>query len=153
MSIFPTRILLATDGSQEAELAARTAVDLAARTNSDLHMATVARLEYARAYVIPGSGVDQKSMYEAFERKARKLLDDQVKKVEETGGTISQVHLLRGRPDWQIVHLADEMGAGLIVIGSRGQGGVRRALMGSVSDSVVRYAHCPVLIVREERTG
>jgi nucleotide-binding universal stress UspA family protein len=47
------------------------------------------------------------------------------------------------------VHLSEEIGAGLIIMGSRGLEGVRRALMGSVSDSVVRHAHCPVLIVRE----
>jgi hypothetical protein len=43
----------------------------------------------------------------------------------------------------EIVALAEEIGAGLIVMGSRGLGGIRRALMGSVSDSVVRHAHCP----------
>jgi nucleotide-binding universal stress UspA family protein len=47
--------------------------------------------------------------------------------------------------------LAEEIGAGLIVLGSRGWGGIRRALMGSVSDSVVRHSHCPVLVVREGR--
>ena len=47
-----------------------------------------------------------------------------------------------------IVHLADELSVGLIVMGSRGLGGLRRALMGSVSDSVVRHAHCPVMVVR-----
>jgi len=153
MSIFPTTILLATDGSKEAELAARTAVDIAATTNSELHMVTVARHEHAHVYDLPEEPGDvQKSLYEAIERKARKLLDEQVKKIEQSGGTIPQeVHLLRGHPDREIVHLAEEIGAGLIVIGSRGQGGVRRALMGSVSDSVVRQAHCPVLIVREEQ--
>lgn len=49
-----------------------------------------------------------------------------------------------------IVELAEEIGAGLIVMGSRGLGGIRRALMGSVSDSVVRHAHCAVLVVRRE---
>jgi nucleotide-binding universal stress UspA family protein len=34
-------------------------------------------------------------------------------------------------------------------MGSRGHGGIRRALLGSVSDPVVRHAHCPVLVVRE----
>ena len=152
MSIFPTTILLATDGSKQAELAARTAADIAATTNSELHMVTVARHEHAHVYDLPEEPGDvQKSLYEAIERKARELLDEQVKKIEQSGGTIPQeVHLLRGRPDREIVHLAEEIGAGLIVIGSRGQGGVRRALMGSVSDSVVRQAHCPVLIVREE---
>ena len=153
MSIFPTTILLATDGSKQAELAARTAVDIAATTNSELHMVTVARHEHAHVYDLPEEPGDvQKSLYEAIERKARELLDEQVKKIEQTGGTIPQeVHLLRGHPDREIVHLAEEIGAGLIVIGSRGQGGVRRALMGSVSDLVVRQAHCPVLIVREEQ--
>jgi nucleotide-binding universal stress UspA family protein len=153
MSIFPTTILLATDGSKEAELAARTAVDIAATTNSELHMVTVARHEHAHVYDLPEEPGDvQKSLYEAIERKARELLDEQVKKIEQSGGTIPQeVHLLRGHPDREIVHLAEEIGAGLIVIGSRGQGGVRRALMGSVSDSVAQHAHCPVLIVRKEQ--
>jgi nucleotide-binding universal stress UspA family protein len=153
MSIFPTTILLATDGSKQAELAARTAADIAATTNSELHMVTVARHEHAHVYDLPEEPGDvQKSLYEAIERQARELLDEQVKKIEQSGGTIPQeVHLLRGHPDREIVHLAEEIGAGLIVIGSRGQGGVRRALMGSVSDSVARQAHCPVLIVREEQ--
>jgi nucleotide-binding universal stress UspA family protein len=41
------------------------------------------------------------------------------------------------------------MGAGLIVMGSRSLGGIRRALLGSVSEAVVRHAHCPVMVVRE----
>jgi nucleotide-binding universal stress UspA family protein len=56
-----------------------------------------------------------------------------------------------GRRDREIVDLAENIGVGLIVLGSRGLGGMRRALMGSVSDSVVRHAHCPVLVVRPEK--
>ena len=61
-----------------------------------------------------------------------------------------QAHLRAGRPDEEIIALAEEIGAGIVVVGSRGLGGVRRALMGSVSDSVVRHAHCPVMVVRME---
>jgi nucleotide-binding universal stress UspA family protein len=57
--------------------------------------------------------------------------------------------LSRGRAEEEIVELAQSIGAGMIVMGSRGHGRIRRALMGSVSDSVVRHAHCPVTIVRE----
>ena len=150
MSIFPTRILLATDGSKQAELAALTAVDIAASTNSELHMVTVARLEPRPAHDVPESGSYLKRWYASIEREAQELLDKEVKTSKKTGGIIPQVHLGRGQPDREIVHLADEIGAGLIVMGSRGRGGVRRALMGSVSDSVVRHAHCPVLVVRKE---
>lgn len=65
---------------------------------------------------------------------------------------VAKAHLRMGRPDREIVNLAGEIDAGLIVMGSRGRGGISRALMGSVSDSVVRHAHCPVLVVRKEKT-
>lgn len=58
-----------------------------------------------------------------------------------------------GRPDAEIVGLAGTLGAGLIVMGSRGLAPLRRALMRSVSDTVVRHAHCPVMIVRPEKGG
>jgi nucleotide-binding universal stress UspA family protein len=53
--------------------------------------------------------------------------------------------------DAQIVGLAEELGAGIIVLGSRGLGPLRSALMGSVSTSVVHHAHCPVMVVRPEK--
>ena len=46
------------------------------------------------------------------------------------------------------MRLSEELGVGTIVLGSRGLGAVRRALMGGVSESVVRHAHCPVFVVR-----
>jgi nucleotide-binding universal stress UspA family protein len=73
-----------------------------------------------------------------------------VGKIEASGGAVEGSHHTAGRPDAEIVALAEEIGAGLIVMGARGIGGIRRALTGSVSDSVVRHAHCPVLVVREE---
>jgi nucleotide-binding universal stress UspA family protein len=77
------------------------------------------------------------------------MLEEQMQRVGQSGGEIAELHARLGRPDAQIVGVADELGAGLIVLGSRGLGSLRRALMGSVSDSVVRHAHCPVLVVRE----
>jgi nucleotide-binding universal stress UspA family protein len=82
-------------------------------------------------------------------QQAQQFLDEQVDRVKQEGVSVAEAHLVRGRPDREVVHLGEEVGAGLIIMGSRGLGGVRRALMGSVSDSVVRHAHCPVLIVRE----
>jgi nucleotide-binding universal stress UspA family protein len=142
MSIFPTTILLATDGSREAELAATTAVDLAKSTNSELHVVHVGEFLptlLAQTEVEPAQ----------LEREARERLDEQVRRIEEAGGTVKEAHLRLGRADEEIVDVAHEIGAGFIVMGSRGHGRMRRALMGSVSDSVVRHAHCPVTIVRE----
>jgi nucleotide-binding universal stress UspA family protein len=85
------------------------------------------------------------------EQRARDVLETEVQKVRSWGGTVAVEHLIEGRVAPEIVGLAEEIGAGLIVMGSRGMGGIRRALMGSVCDSVVRHAHCPVMVVREEK--
>ena len=154
MSIFPTKILLATDGSEEAQLALSTAVDQANSTNSELHLVTVGPWNPDPAYATHEVSFRWQTYEEVTEvigKEAQQILDEQVKKIKEAGGAVQEAHLRRGRKDQEIVRLAEEIGAGLIVVGSRGRGGVRRALMGSVSDSVVRHAHCPVMVVRKER--
>ena len=154
MSIFPTKILLATDGSEEAQLALSTAVDQANSTNSELHLVTVGPWNPDPSYAtheisLRWETYEQAS--EAISKEVQEILDNQVRKIEEAGGSVQEAHLRRGRKDQEIVRVAEEIGAGLIIIGSRGQGGVRRTLMGSVSDSVVRHAHCPVLVVRKQK--
>jgi nucleotide-binding universal stress UspA family protein len=161
MSIFPTKILLATDESTEAELAARTAADLSQKTDSELHVIHVLDVAkvglsmsvlYSEATDPEGVKLPDPFLEEELEQRAkqggREVLDEEVQRVRSAGGTVAQSHLLMGEVDREIVHLAEEIGAGLIVMGSRGRRGMRRALMGSVSDSVVRHAHCPVMVVR-----
>src|SRR5215218_2513329 len=152
MSIFPTTILLATDGSKEAQLAFASAADLAEKTLSELHVVYVGHMPLV-AYESPGAiALDRDllgRMQEDAEQEARTMLEELVRREGHSGGEVAGVHTRLGRPDAQIVGVADEIGAGLIVVGSRGLGTLRRALMGSVSDSVVRHAHCPVLVVRE----
>jgi nucleotide-binding universal stress UspA family protein len=80
--------------------------------------------------------------------EAQMLLETQAEQVRAAGRSVAQLHLRVGRPEGEIVALAEELGTSLIILGSRGRGGVGRALMGSVSDSVVRHAHCPVMVVR-----
>ena len=154
MSIFPTRILLATDGSKEATLAAQTAIDLANKTGSELHVVYADMLAYSPAlYEGYQEGVDVGAYLqdesEELMRIGQGRLDEQVRKIEAAGGSVAQAHYRLGRPDAEITAVAEEIGAGLIVVGSRGLGGLRRAMLGSVSDSVVRHAHCPVLVVRK----
>ena len=150
MSTFPTRILLATDGSKEAELAALRAVDLADATHSELHLVHVGVVPtFLKSY--PGTLGYYGKLYEEIEEVSRELLRKQSLQVKAAGGTVAGTHLRMGQVALEIVALAEELGADLIVMGCRGLGGVRRALMGSVSDSVVRHAHCPVLVVRPEK--
>lgn len=139
MDPFPTTILLATDSSEEAGLAAQMAASIAKRTGSELHVVCVVDL---------GAAADPR-LQTGLQQRARELLRDQVRKIREPWGTTATAHLAIGQPHQEIVALAEKVGAGLIVVGSRGLGGVSRALIGSVSDSVVRHAHCPVLVVRQ----
>ena len=88
---------------------------------------------------------------ERAEREARDLLEEQVKKVEDAGGTVAGVHLREERPAEEIVALAEELGACLIVVGRRDRGRIKRTLAGGVSDWAVRHAHGPVLVVRSHK--
>ena len=86
--------------------------------------------------------------FERAQRDARSWLEGQADLMRGEGAKAVEAHLALGEPAEEIVRLAEELGAGLIVVGSRGLGVIRRALISSVSDSVVRHAHCPVLVVR-----
>jgi nucleotide-binding universal stress UspA family protein len=141
MSIFPTKILLATDGSEEAKLAASTATALAGDTDSELHVVTVGPF-------VPTVFATTEEEPARMAREARRTLDEQVGLIEAAGGRVAQAHLRLGGVAEEIVALAEDVGAGLIAMGSRGRGGIRRALMGSVSERVVRHAHCAVMIIR-----
>jgi nucleotide-binding universal stress UspA family protein len=150
MSIFPTKVLLATDGSEQADLALKTAADIAENTDSELHVVVVEELPYA--YDAPAVKSPASGLFVGAHERARKRLDRELEKVRSAGGgdRVAEAHLRVGTAAREIVDLAEETGAGLIVMGSRGLGGMRRALTGSVSDSVVRHAHCPVMVVRGE---
>ena len=86
-SIFPTRILLATDGSEEAELAALSAVDLAEKTDSELHVVHVAVVpKFLESYRYPGTlGYDRK-LYEQIEEESKERLRKESWRVKVAGG-------------------------------------------------------------------
>jgi nucleotide-binding universal stress UspA family protein len=152
MDLFPTRILLATDGSEEAELAALRAVDLARSTDSELHVVHVGVIpSFLRSD--PGTrGYDGK-LYEQIEEVSRERLRKQSWRVKVAGGTVTGTHLRMGKVDLEIVGLAKELGADLIIMGCRGHRGIRRAIEGSTSDAVIRHAPCPVLVVRSHESA
>ena len=145
MDIFPTKILLATDGSEDAALATRAAADLSSRTGCELYVV------HAWQFVAPHSaypGEVLENHTRLNEQAAQELLTRQVNRIEEVGGTVANAILRQGPPIDEILSIGEELGAGLMVIGSRGMGSVGRLLVGSVSEGVVHHAPCPVLVVR-----
>ena len=148
MSVFPTTILLATDGSEEGKLATQAATELSRETGSEVHV----------VYVLPApaqlighhlySDETRESLIGGAERDAETFLKEQADQIGSDGGKVAETHLRSGDPDKEILRTAEALDVGVIVIGSRGLGALSRALMGSVSDSVVRHAHCPVFVVR-----
>jgi nucleotide-binding universal stress UspA family protein len=85
---------------------------------------------------------------------AQGVLDHQVKEIRESGGKVEEAHLRTGRPTEEILRLSEEIVAGLIVVGNQGLSGrfsrMKRFVMGSVSESVTRYARCSVMVVRKD---
>lgn len=146
------RILLATDGSEEATVAGQAATEVAQKTDSELHLVHISHPLYDPSYFEEiYTGDDLKDEEAEIQREEQKLLKKQVKSVEAAGGSVAQAHYRAGRPNSEITDLAEEIGASLVVVGSRGLGTMSRVLMGSVSDSVVHHAHCSVMVVRKEK--
>ena len=142
-----TKILLATDGSEEAELATRAAVEMCEGTGSELHIVYVEPLPdfMKNGHGTPGF---DRELYEMIEEEARETLRKLVWRVKVAGGTVAKAHLGMGAVAEEIVAFADELEVGLIIVGSRGLRRIRRTLAGSVSESVFRHARCPVMVVR-----
>jgi nucleotide-binding universal stress UspA family protein len=93
-------------------------------------------------------------------RRSPNLRDERMaegeRAVERTSRALSrtvETRVIEGNPGIALCQLANEASADAIVMGSRGHGAIRRAVLGSVSDYVVRHSPCPVLIVGEEPRG
>jgi nucleotide-binding universal stress UspA family protein len=140
MSVFPTKILLATDGSEDAVRATEAAVDLANTSGSELHVVHV-------WHDVPGFA--HRFVKRELRRQGQEILDEQVRKMEDTGGTVTEAHLRGGRTSDEVVALSDELGVRLLVVGSRELGTVQRILMGSHSEEIVHHARVPVLVLRQ----
>ena len=130
-------------------MATEAAVELSRDTGSEMHVVyvlpTPAQLIGHHLY----SNEMREVRHRGAEREAETFLKEQAEQIGADGGKVAETHLRSGEPDKEILRLAEALDVGLIVIGSRGLGAVSRALMGSVSDSVVRHAHCPVFVVRD----
>lgn len=144
--MFPTKILLATDGSDSSEPALHVAAEISSRTESGVHIMYV-----GKDVSTPAAYNDPSSKDTDAVKKARELIEQQIQRIEADGGTVAGSNVVPGKnPAKEIVNFTRDEEIGLAVVGSRGLGRLRYAFGGSVSAAVVRDAYCPVLVVHGE---
>ena len=140
-------VMLATDGSPNAQKAAETAIELARLLGTELLIATVWNIPYTTVgFAAAPISAD---LAKLSEEEARKAAVEAAAHAEEAG-VEAQTLILRGLPVEEISLAADKYSPRFLVIGSHGWGAVKRALFGSVSTGVLHHAACPVLVVRGE---
>ena len=145
------RVLVAVDGSPNAQRALETAIDIAKGMKADLriaHVVYVPTLFWSMG--VPGAAVPTDKIEEDAEKAASKLLAEAVKFSKDAGVANPKDELVTDlvSPAQGIVQLAERDSTDVIVIGTRGNGGFKKLLLGSVANSVLHYADCSVLVTR-----
>jgi nucleotide-binding universal stress UspA family protein len=140
-------IVCGIDGSPESQAALGYATKLADQLGARLVLAHVVEpLPAQLAAVGPAAGPMSSAFATMSEREAEgeRLLDEVA---EASGVDHAEQRVVSGLPAERLADLADDERAQLIVVGSRGRGPLRSALLGSVSTSLIGLARCPVLVV------
>lgn len=150
--MFPTRILVATNGSREAEPALEAAVDLASGTGSELEMVYVVSTVTGPPHPSAGAGVSKEAYMERKRLLGFRLLEDQTRRVEDLGGSVAASHYREGKPEKEVVELAREIDAGLLVTGGNRRPWFARIFGAGFSTTVLRKADRPVLVVGKRET-
>jgi nucleotide-binding universal stress UspA family protein len=145
-----TTIILCTDGSELATQAARTGVAVL-RPADRLVIATVVHAPDDSALMGAGGFAGPTMTQREFDEVERQLVNEGQDVVSALAHALNtgaaETTVLRGDPGPALCALASDQAATALVVGTRGRGGLRRAVLGSVSDHLVRNAPCPVLVV------
>jgi nucleotide-binding universal stress UspA family protein len=134
------RILVAYDGSPHAEHAMNVAISMAGDMKAKLYVISVIRPPEPTESFEFNAVVDQGR--EKFEKSYIPIRELARQKDIEL-----ETEIVVGHPAEQIIHMADKMQASVIVMGKRSHTILHRWMIGSNSERVLRYAHCPVMIV------
>ena len=147
--MFPTQILLATNGSPEALVAEEAAVQLAVGTGSVLHVVHVVDVVPEMPYPHAATRDRTEALLEMRKLKSLRLLDVRAQFLRELGGEVVASHYREGTPDREVVRLGAELGVGLIVTGGRRRPWYERLFGRGFSEKVARRAGRPVLVVED----
>ncbi|NEU58896.1 universal stress protein [Halorussus sp. MSC15.2] len=149
------RILIPTDGSETAELAVEEALDIAEKFDAEVYTLYVVDTDAAELSL----GTEQVERIRSgrfgemdeLEARAREATEHVAARGRERGIDVAE-HFRAGRPHDVIADFAEDHDVDLVVMGSHGRSGVRRMLLGSVTERVLRSTHRSVLVV-DEREG
>jgi len=139
--MIPKRILAGHDGSKDADDAFETALDFAALFKARLAVASVATPPE------PPTRVETEAALEAATQHYEEVFEGLRRRAQARGVNL-ETRVLVGHAADQILRLAAETGADLIVVGHRGRSAIREWIFGSTSRRVVTHARCSVLVVR-----
>jgi nucleotide-binding universal stress UspA family protein len=139
------KVLVVTWGWEDPTPTLRTAARLSKKMDAELHVAYVWSLLPRGAPEFVDS-----THYETQEGDARQVLGAQVRAVEAAGGIVAKIHLRFGVPEREAAELGEEVGADMVIIGSRRLGFIKRWFSGGEAERIVRRAPCSVLVVRQE---
>jgi nucleotide-binding universal stress UspA family protein len=135
------KILVAYDGSCQAQKAFDFGVEMAAKYGAGLTVLSIARPPEPPVAVELQAVLENASAY--YEAHFARM-----KTQAEAAGVTAAFEIRVGHPAEQIVHLADERKVDAIVMGHRGESLFQKWLLGSVAKRVLSYAHCTVIVVR-----
>jgi nucleotide-binding universal stress UspA family protein len=137
------KILVATDGSKNADKAVEQAVSIAKNVGADLTIVHVVYLpppEYSE-YMY--------GIYDDLKKEGERILSEASKLAKEYGlGATTKIIQNFRSPVWAITKFADEGKFDLTVVGTRGMGGLKKLFLGSVANGIVHYANNSVLVTR-----
>lgn len=143
-----THILVASDGSEHALKAAQTAAALAQKFEAKVTLLSVFDPPSDTTLLAAGQAALSSDALTRFAEEVQESVERRTGEVLDKMGVRYVFRREKGHPVDMIVSVAAREHVDLIVMGSRGLGGLQSFLLGSVSDRVLHHAHCPVLIVK-----
>ena len=134
------KILIGFDGSPQAEKAVEAALSLARYLDSTVMVFAVARPPEPAMQVEVSAALDDAR--EHFEADFTRIV-----KSAQSADIDIETEIAVGHPAEQIIHKAETWKADLVILGRRGKSTFQKWIIGSISEKVLRYAHCPVMVV------
>jgi len=136
--------MIATDGSDCSKLATEKGIELARLSGGTVYAVYV----MSTAYLSPW-GAGWESIHKALKDQGQQALDD-IKGLGEVKGINVKSVLLEGNPSDELIRYADEEKMDIVIMGTLGNTGLYRMLLGSVAENLVRHSKVPIMVVRKK---